>query len=532
MSDVFFPPPRFTTSAAPKASSGVHATITHPPPATAALATGSIVRGTVIGSDAKGQVLVKTESGVLPLQTKAQLAQGSQVTLQVRIAGTELHVVILNVEAGREAPGQQGGQSGTQEGPQGRGPAGPAAAAPTALTDEDVASGRLIRAVLEPAAAQARAAGTSAGTPSGPGPGAAPPAGGEVLVRLISVSAPTAPTGAPTAGQAAPSGAHAALIAQEAAQTAPAAPGAPAGGSGTQAAQAGQALRLEGLVASAPGGRGAIIETPQGNLRLAVQTALPPGTRLTLELIPTAGSQAAAEPPEAAVRDSSLARGWPALEEALRLLQPGDLQPAGMTLGSHALPRPGPRFASTVLFFLAALRGGDLGAWLSATAAQALERAGRGDLVARLKKDFARMSRLAAEPAPGEWRGYLVPVLDGEALSQVRLFVRRPESDPESDGAGDGPADPERATRFVVEVAFSRLGELQLDGLIQGRRFDLILRSRAPLPEPLRRDIADIYEAAGATTGYSGQLVFQASPDWAPLPLDAMTEGAEAGVVV
>ncbi len=185
-----------------------------------------------------------------------------------------------------------------------------------------------------------------------------------------------------------------------------------------------------------------------------------------------------------------------------------------------------------MLFFLAALRGGDLGAWLSATAAQALERAGRGDLVARLKKDFARMSRLAAEPAQGEWRGYLVPVLDGEALSQVRLFVRRPESDPESDEAGDGPAAPERATRFVVEVAFSRLGELQLDGLIQGRRFDLILRSRAPLPEPLRRDIAEIYEAASATTGYSGQLVFQASADWAPLPLDAMTDGAEAGVVV
>jgi hypothetical protein len=232
------------------------------------------------------------------------------------------------------------------------------------------------------------------------------------------------------------------------------------------------------------------------------------------------------------VRDSSLARGWPALEEALRILQPSDLQPAGMTLGSHALPRPGPRFASTMLFFLAALRGGDLGAWLSATTAQALERAGRGDLVARLKQDFGRMSRLAAEPAPGEWRGYLVPVFDDGALSQVRLFVRRPESDPESDGEDGGPAASERATRFVVEVAFSRLGELQLDGLIQGRRFDLILRSRAPLPEPLRRDITEIYEAAGAITGYRGQLVFQAAADWAPLPLDAMTAGAEAGVVV
>ena len=181
-----------------------------------------------------------------------------------------------------------------------------------------------------------------------------------------------------------------------------------------------------------------------------------------------------------------------------------------------------------MLFFLAALRSGDLGAWLSGAAAQALERAGRGDLVSRLKQDFARMSRLAAEPPPGEWRGFLVPVLDGGALSQVRIFVRRPEADED----GGGPSSGARTTRFVVEVAFSRLGELQLDGLIQGRRFDLILRSRAPLADALRRDIAEIYEAAGAVTGYRGQLVFQASADWTPLPLDAITAGAEAGMVV
>ena len=510
MSDVFFPPPRFTSSAAPKASSGVHATVTHPPPATAALATGSIVKGRVIGSDAKGQVLVKTDAGVLPLQTKAQLAQGSQVTLQVRIAGSELHVVILNVEAGKEAPrhqgGLQGGLAGFQEAPQGRVQAGPAAGVPAA--EEDLASGRLIPARLEPTAAQSRT--------TAPGPATTLQGGGEVLVRLISVSAPTAP------------GATAALIAQEAAQPTPGtigtAPGTPTATASTQ----GQALRLEGMVASAPGSQGAVIETAQGRLHLAVQTALPPGTRVVMEVIPAAAHQAAAEVLEGAVRDGSLARGWPALEEALRLLQPGELQPAGMTLGSHALPRPGPRFASTVLFFLAALRGGDLGAWLSGATAQALERAGRGDLVARLKQDFARMSRLAAEPAPGEWRGYLIPVLDDGALSQVRLFVRHPESD-EEDGA---PAASERTTRFVVEVAFSRLGELQLDGLIQGRRFDLILRSRAPLTPALRRDITEIYEAVGATTGYRGQLVFQASADWTLLPLDTMTAEADAGVVV
>ena len=116
MSDVFFPPARFAAPAAAAASSGVAATITHPPPSTAALATGSIIRGTVTGTDAKGQILVQTDFGILPLQTKAKLAAGNQVTLQVRVAGSELHVVILRVETGKDAPPRQGGDPGANLG--------------------------------------------------------------------------------------------------------------------------------------------------------------------------------------------------------------------------------------------------------------------------------------------------------------------------------------------------------------------------------------------------------------------------------
>ena len=508
MSDVFFPPARFAAPAAAAASSGVAATITHPPPATAALATGAIIRGTVTGTDAKGQILVKTDFGVLPLQTKAKLATGSQVTLQVRVAGSELHVVILRVETGKDAPPRQGGDPGAQ----GRLPAAPQSL-PAGAAPDEVAGDRLLRALVEqPAAAAAKPAAAAAAKP-------ALTPGGEVLLRILSIQTP-GPAQGPGAAPAPPATAapNAGLPGLTGSQ--PALPGGAA-----QAAPAG-AQRLEGVLLPTAGDQGARIETAQGTLRLALQTALPPGTRLVIEVTPTAAAapEAAPEPP---VQASGLARGWPALEEALRLLQPGEQQVAGMTLGSHALPRPGPRFASTLLFFMSALRGGGLAAWLSGTAAQALERAGRGDLVSRLKQDFGRMSRLAAEPAPGEWRGYLIPVLDATGLGQARVFIRRPEDE----AAGGGEAPETRSTRFVVEVSMSRFGDLQLDGLIRDKRFDLILRSRAPLPPNLRREITEIYESAGETTGYRGQLVFQASKAWTALPLDAAA-GGEAAVVV
>lgn len=547
MSDISFPSPRFTSGPITTASSGVPATITHPPPSTAALATGSIITGTVLGKDSQGRALVKTDFGLLPLQTQAQLSEGSQVTLQVRIAGTELHVVILKVEGGKNAPQRQEGQAGGSGSPGGqdRLPPGPqsGAAANTGAGADDIASGRLIRAVVEQAASPAPArpgAGAAAQAPGGSAPAASPGA------AAATASAPITPTtAAPTTAAAPPSPLAAgsevairilAVTPPGAEQTAVAGPPAPTPQGATTNANAAPLGpgRLEGLVVATPPGQGARIETPVGTLRLAVQTALPPGTRLAIEVTPTvpaAGPAEAAVRPEAAAPDPALARGWPALDEALRLLQADDLALSGMTLGTHALPRPGPRFASTILFFIAALRGGELGTWLSGSAAQALERAGRGELLARLKQDFGRLSRLAAEPAPGEWRGYLVPVYDGAALGQVRFFLRRPEEDLQDDGGALPGARPEKATRFIVEVSFSRLGDLQLDGLIQGQRFDLILRSRRALATVQKQEILGIYEAAAETTGYRGQLIFQAAGEWSSVPLETLA-AQDAGTVV
>ena len=97
------------------------------------------------------------------------------------------------------------------------------------------------------------------------------------------------------------------------------------------------------------------------------------------------------------------------------------------------------------------------------------------------------------------------------------------EGDPE-----DGDGDP--ATRFVIELDLSEIGGLQLDGLVQEKRFDLILRSRQELPQNVRRDLSQIMGSSLGATGFEGSLVFEAG-DFPVNPMeDVKRRAATAGL--
>jgi hypothetical protein len=256
------------------------------------------------------------------------------------------------------------------------------------------------------------------------------------------------------------------------------------------------------------------VQTPLGLLTLNTKAPLPPSTRIVFALLgpvePPSPSAAAA--PAAGSAPLALTRKWAALSEAVETL--GRADPAlAQNLIENAIPRPGPGLAANLLFLLSALRGGDIAGWLGAPAMRALQRAGRHDLVTRLGEDFAQISRLAADPATGEWRTWLVPVHDGGAIELVRLFIKRHRGRTADDDERDS------GTRFLVEVDLSRLGPMQLDGLVQQKRFDLIVRSHAPLPRHMRKDIYAIFDDALAATGYSGGITFQATPTFVVSPL-------------
>jgi hypothetical protein len=209
--------------------------------------------------------------------------------------------------------------------------------------------------------------------------------------------------------------------------------------------------------------------------------------------------------------------GWPSLEALEETLFQG-LPAQQMEAVARALPQAGPRLASGILFFLSALNQGNPLAWLAPAAAAAAEREGTSEIFERLGREFVGLNR-SIETAAGEWRFVNLPLWSEQGLRELRCFYRH------QDQGGQGDGDGEKATRFVLELELQRHGELQLDGLVRARRFDLMLRSRRPLPALVRGDLMALFEEANAIAGYSGQLVFQASKDWLQL-LSARTDSA------
>ncbi len=269
--------------------------------------------------------------------------------------------------------------------------------------------------------------------------------------------------------------------------------------------------RLTGTVvrAETPSGPAprVVVKTPVGNLAVASNADLPPGTRLTIEVVETRPPPAPLptgpiDPLAARELIMRLGNDWEAMRRAIAELARQDPAVARQ-ITNQVLPNLGPRLTSASLFFFSALNAGDLTGWLGRGAAQMLENAGRSDLLSRLVDDFAQLGRLGSEPVAGDWRAILMPLWDGQQLHMLRLFSKQQQ------GGGEAEGEDGEGTRFVIELDLSRLGPMQLDGLLHRRNLDLILRTRRPLVDTMRRDITGIYQASLETTGMDGNLVFE-----------------------
>ena len=245
------------------------------------------------------------------------------------------------------------------------------------------------------------------------------------------------------------------------------------------------------------------LATEAGEIAITEPLPVRPGERLLLAIAPA--------PP---ATTPVVAADWPALAEALATLTAVD--PAAGHRAAEAIPQPGPRLAATALFFLAAVRGGDLGRWLGAGPLRVLERQAPG-LVSRLGREVARHARPAETGPAAPWQALAIPLWSEGRPETVRLYVH--------DRGADDDEGAERGQRFVVEVALSRLGDLQLDGLVRARRLDLVLRSRKPLPAGAADDLRGLYGESLAAVGYEGALAFQVRD---PFPVSPRGEGGEA----
>jgi len=262
------------------------------------------------------------------------------------------------------------------------------------------------------------------------------------------------------------------------------------------------------ITGTTPGGQ-PIVQTPHATIALNTTTSVEVGAKVVLKVettpivpsTPDAAKLGRTSPADALVQ----ARAWSDLDEAMKSLALAD--PARFQqVAQHALPQPGAKLSAQMLFFLSALKGGDIKAWLGDNATRILAR-DRPGLMNRLSGDFQIMSKMADEPHSADWRLALVPLWGGGEIEQLRMYYRgRGEEDGE-DGGDEG-------TRFVLDVTLSNIGHVQIDGLVKAdnQKLDLIIRSEDPLPDTWRADIAEIFTTAQQLTGLGGGMAFQAAP--------------------
>ena len=272
----------------------------------------------------------------------------------------------------------------------------------------------------------------------------------------------------------------------------------------TLTTQGGQ-VNFGGTVMGSTIGGQPIVETPLGLFTLGAKVDLPEGMRLQFRVMaPPGGTGTAAIGGQPATL-MALSRQWAALDEALATLKASDPVIAQAVL-EQTIARPGAQLAGGLAFFLVALRGGgDLKRWLGEGSVQALEKSGRGKLVQQLSEEMREMARAgSAETAKtGDWRPLFMPVFDGEGVRQLRLFVHR-------DGGEESDDDKPPGKRFLVDADFTRLGQFQLDGLVAGKKLDLVVRTKQALPGDITKNINAIFTRSLDASGFSGQLRFEA----------------------
>lgn len=245
---------------------------------------------------------------------------------------------------------------------------------------------------------------------------------------------------------------------------------------------------------------------------------LPAGTTLTF--IPQAAKMPAGQisaPPSSprtlAQFSSSFMSSftWPAFEELAQTLQ--HLAPQALHSLTQTVPNPAnpARIAPAILFFVAAIRSGDIQSWLGDKAIDTLRKNGKSDLLSRLGRDISNLSRLSSEPLTQEWRTLSLPLYWQGDIHKMQLYYRHdhPHQQEERD------QEKLKGTRFIFDLNLERMGPVQLDGLHRpqesGGRLDLVVRTENALSPVMQSAMRKAYINALIKAGVTGEISFQGS---------------------
>lgn len=242
-----------------------------------------------------------------------------------------------------------------------------------------------------------------------------------------------------------------------------------------------------------------ILKAGDATLYVRAPAEAPIGTNLlvTLEAPKPANIAVLPPPPDA--------QSFASLQETVNALAQISPQLAQQFIETH-IPQPNAQLSGPLLFFLSALKQGDVKGWLGGDAMDSLTKAGKLELLARLLRDMGETTQTQRDPTVGEWKTYPIPMHNNGQLQTLTLHVHADGQKSSSEGA-EGVAS--RQTRFLIDVNMSRLGLMQLDGLVRPKKLDMIVRSQSILPPGLPQDLRSTYLRTLEAMGYTGGLSFQ-----------------------
>ncbi len=253
---------------------------------------------------------------------------------------------------------------------------------------------------------------------------------------------------------------------------------------------------------------------------------IPVGSKLSINIIKSE-PQAAAPLPALTSSYYLTPQLWPIFQEVEQSLAQANPQAAitfNTVLPNAAAPA---QMGASVLFFVAAMRSGDIQGWLGDKAVDALKRAGKSDILGRLGREISGLARMNADNISGDWRALSLPLAWQNEIHRVAVHYRREDEG----GNGKDQQSSGQKTRFIMDLSLSNMGKVQLDGLFTGSaeknigRLDLVLRTEQSFSQAIKQEMRSAYLSALSETKITGELSFQDHLDsWVRITPDEVKE--------
>ncbi len=255
------------------------------------------------------------------------------------------------------------------------------------------------------------------------------------------------------------------------------------------------------------------IQTNNTNFIIAIEKAPPVGTMVLLSI------ENAAKPPltiSQPVTIDEMTQRWDGLRDALTLLGTGDVMAAKNIMQS--IPQSGVKISSSLLFFINAIRGDNINGLLGQNNLQSLGRISKTH-VNKLTRDFQMTTGRATDTAGNEWRSYNIPMLNDNAISNLQLFIKKYDDKINDEQEKKENKRKKNSKRFIIEVNFTKIGPLQLDGIANNKNIELMIRSYKPLDDNMRDEIKQLFIHMIEPLGLTGMVGFHVSKKFDVKPI-------------